>query len=169
MGVLDTDPQSIASYEDGILVADAGGNSLLSVDGSGTVSLVAVFPPAMQEFPAEMLAAMGPPPDADGEMAPEGEAMAEGEEMAPEGDEMAESDEMPADGASVMVPMPVETVPTTVVVGPDGAYYVGQLTGFPFPVGGASVYRVAPGGEPEVYASGFTNIIDIGFGPDETL
>ena len=147
MGVLDTDPQSIASYEDGILVADAGGNSLLSVDGSGTVSLVAVFPPAMQEFPAEMLAAMGPPPDADGEMAPEGEAMAEGEEMAPEGDEMAESDEMPA----------------------DGAYYVGQLTGFPFPVGGASVYRVAPGGEPEVYASGFTNIIDIGFGPDETL
>jgi glucose/arabinose dehydrogenase len=46
---------------------------------------------------------------------------------------------------------------------------VGQLTGFPFPAGGASVWRVAPGGEPEVYASGLTNIIDLAFGPDGTL
>ena len=36
----------------------------------------------------------------------------------------------------------MDTVPTSVVLGPDGAYYVGQLTGFPFPVGGANVYRV---------------------------
>jgi sugar lactone lactonase YvrE len=56
-----------------------------------------------------------------------------------------------------------------VVVGPDGAYYVGQLTGGPFPVGGASVWRVVPGEEPTEYAAGFTNIIDLGFGPDGTL
>ena len=49
------------------------------------------------------------------------------------------------------------------VEGPDGALYVGQLTGFPFPVGGANVYRVVPGSAPTVYASGFTNIIDIAF------
>jgi hypothetical protein len=35
-----------------------------------------------------------------------------------------------------------------VVVGPDGAYYVSQLTGFPFPVGAANVYRVVPGSAP---------------------
>src|SRR5690606_12626745 len=52
---------------------------------------------------------------------------------------------------------------TTVVRGPDGALYVGQLTGFPFPEGGARVYRVVPGQKPTVYASGFTNIIDIAF------
>ncbi len=59
--------------------------------------------------------------------------------------------------------MPMQAVPTSVVVGPDGAYYVGQLTGFPFPVGGANVYRVVEGQEPEVYAGGFTNVIDVAF------
>ncbi len=60
-------------------------------------------------------------------------------------------------------------MPTSVVVGPDGAYYVGELTGGPFPVGGATVWRVVPGQEPTEYATGFTNIIDLGFGPDGTL
>lgn len=66
--------------------------------------------------------------------------------------------------------IPMQAVPTTVAVGPDGAYYVGQLTGFPFPVGAANIYRVpAGGGAPVIYASGFTNIIDIAFGPDGNL
>lgn len=66
--------------------------------------------------------------------------------------------------------MPMQAVPTSVVQGPDGAYYVGQLTGFPFPVGAANVYRVpANGGAPTVYASGFTNIISIAFGKDGSL
>ena len=65
--------------------------------------------------------------------------------------------------------IPMQAVPTTVTRGPDGALYVGQLTGFPFPVGGANVYRIGPGGQPQVFASGFTNIIDIAFGPDHAL
>jgi hypothetical protein len=63
------------------------------------------------------------------------------------------------DGSEVMM----QAVPTSVVKGPDGAYYVGQLTGFPFPVGGANVWRVKPGHDPEVYEADFTNIIDIAF------
>ncbi len=59
--------------------------------------------------------------------------------------------------------IPMEPVPTTVVKGPDGAYYVGELTGFPFPVGGARIYRVVPGEAPTIYLDGFTNIIDIAF------
>ena len=48
--------------------------------------------------------------------------------------------------------------------GPGGDLYVGQLTGAPFPVGAANVYRVpANGGTPAVVATGFTNIIDIAF------
>jgi sugar lactone lactonase YvrE len=62
------------------------------------------------------------------------------------------------------IPNPaMQAVPTSVVKGPDGAYYVGQLTGFPFPPGGANVFRVVPGKAPKVYAGGFTNIIDIAF------
>ena len=63
----------------------------------------------------------------------------------------------------------MQAVPTTVRVGPDHALYFGQLTGFPFPPGGANVYRLAPGGMPEVFAAGFTNIIDIAFGRDGSL
>jgi hypothetical protein len=63
----------------------------------------------------------------------------------------------------------MDAVPTSVAKGPDGAFYVGQLTGFPFPVGGASVWRVERGEDPEVFASGFTNIIDIAFDKNGTL
>lgn len=71
-----------------------------------------------------------------------------------------------APGATVQM----QAVPTSVTVGPDGAFYVGQLTGFPFPLGGARVYRVpAAGGTPEVVASDFTKIIDLAFGPDGSL
>jgi hypothetical protein len=65
--------------------------------------------------------------------------------------------------------IPMEAVPTSVVQGPDGAFYVGQLTGFPYPPGAARVYRVLPGQAPTIYAEGFTNIIDIGFSSDGTL
>ncbi|MEJ2855925.1 MULTISPECIES: ScyD/ScyE family protein [unclassified Saccharothrix] len=57
----------------------------------------------------------------------------------------------------------VQSVPTSVVRGPDGAYYVGELTGFPFPQGQARVHRVLPSGHSEVFAEGFTNIIDVAF------
>lgn len=65
---------------------------------------------------------------------------------------------------------PFQAVPTSVAVGPDGALYVGQLTGGPFPIGAARVYRVpANGGPPTAYAEGFTKIIDIAFGKDGSL
>ena len=64
----------------------------------------------------------------------------------------------------------VQAVPTSVAMGPDGNLYVGQLTGGPFTIGLANVYRVpAFGGTPVVAYSGFTNIIDIAFGPDGSL
>ena len=64
---------------------------------------------------------------------------------------------------------PTDAVPTCVTVGPDGAYYVGELTGVPFATGAARVYRVVPGEEPEVFLEGFTTIIDLAFGPDRSL
>jgi glucose/arabinose dehydrogenase len=66
-------------------------------------------------------------------------------------------------------PIPMQAVPTTAVKGPDGAWYVGELTGFPFPAGQARIYRVVPGHQPRVYATGFTNIIDLAWGPDHKL
>jgi hypothetical protein len=100
------------------VMTDAGGNSLLQVDTSLTISTLAVFPPRSVTGPG---------------------------------------------GA----PVQMEAVPTSIAEGPDGSLYVGELTGFPFPVGGARVYRVpASGGTPVVVAEGFTNIIDIAIGAD---
>ena len=57
--------------------------------------------------------------------------------------------------------IPMQAVPTGVARGADGALYVSALTGFPFPVGGSSIWRVRPGQDPEVFADGFTNVVDI--------
>src|SRR5688572_15836871 len=56
-----------------------------------------------------------------------------------------------------------DAVPTGFTVGPDGAYYVGILSGAPFRDGAANIYRVVPGESPEVFRSGFKMVIDLDF------
>ena len=63
----------------------------------------------------------------------------------------------------------VQSVPSSVAVGPDGALYVGELTGWPFVRGSARVWRVVPGKGKKVYASGFTNVSDLGFDGKDLL
>ena len=65
--------------------------------------------------------------------------------------------------------IPMQAVPTAAAKGPDGAIYVSQLTGFPFPVGGASIWRIVPGHAPTKYATGLTNVTDLAFGRDGSL
>jgi hypothetical protein len=65
--------------------------------------------------------------------------------------------------------IPTDSVPTSVVRGPDGALYISQLTGFPFEVGDANIWRIVPGQAPTVYASGLTNVTDLAFGPGGAL
>ena len=62
-----------------------------------------------------------------------------------------------------------DAVPTAVVVGPDGAYYVPELTGQPFEQGAARIYRFVPGQAPQVFLGGFKTVLDIAFAPDGSL
>jgi hypothetical protein len=62
-----------------------------------------------------------------------------------------------------------DPVPTGFTVGPDGAYYVGILSGAPFRAGVANVYRIVPGEAPTVFRSGFKTIIDVDFDGDGNL
>lgn len=62
-----------------------------------------------------------------------------------------------------------DSVPTSVVFGPDGAFYVGELTGAPFTAGTARIYRFVPGSAPTVHLDGFKTIIDMAFGSDGSL
>jgi hypothetical protein len=63
----------------------------------------------------------------------------------------------------------IESVPTAVARGPNGALYVSELTGFPFVQGLASIYRVVPGQPPVIHCTGFKMIMDLAFAPDGSL
>ncbi|MER7072781.1 ScyD/ScyE family protein [Terrabacter sp. NPDC000476] len=58
---------------------------------------------------------------------------------------------------------PADAVPTDVVKGPDGAWYVSQLVGFPFEKGASTIWRVVPGHAPTAYATGLTNVTSLAF------
>jgi hypothetical protein len=62
-----------------------------------------------------------------------------------------------------------DAVPTAVAVGPDGAYYVSELSGVPFAAGAARIYRVVPGQAPTIYREDFKTITDIAFDEDGNL
>ena len=70
-------------------------------------------------------------------------------------------------------PVPVgfkaDAVPTDVVRGPDGAWYVSQLVGFPFEPGSSTIWRVRPGQAPQAYATGLTNVTSLAFADDGRL
>ena len=61
-----------------------------------------------------------------------------------------------------------EAVPTGIALGTDGDILIGQLTGFPFPVGFASVFSL-DGPTLGTVASGFTNLIDLAVGDNGTI
>ena len=75
--------------------------------------------------------------------------------------------------------IPAQAVPTSIAIGPDGWYYVGELKGFPAPTDESRIWRIAPwaswadcGDSTDcqvVFNGGFTSIIDLAFGPDGLL
>lgn len=77
---------------------------------------------------------------------------------------------VPAFGPNAPFPgFPADAVPTDVVRGPDGAWYVSQLVGFPFEKGSSSIWRVAPGSAPTKWATGLTNVTSLAFSEEGDL
>lgn len=143
----------VALSEETALVADAGGNDLLIVDAEGNVDWVAVLPlePVSTENAKTLIGCPEPP-----------------EELPDFIKAICDLPEM----------IPAQPVATSVAIGPDGSYYVGELKGFPAPLGESRIWRIEPGtlharcGESaacSVVADGFTSIVDLSFGPDGTL
>jgi len=79
-------------------------------------------------------------------------------------------------------PFVAEAVATSVTVGSDGYWYVGELRGFPATPGTSEIWRIKPGsvgavcdpvkpnkGNCKRYADGYTSIVDLAGGPRGTL
>ncbi len=62
-----------------------------------------------------------------------------------------------------------QSVPTALAQDAKGNLYVGEFTGYPFPAGEASVFSLDADGKPSVFASGFTTITGMAFGPNGEL
>ena len=75
--------------------------------------------------------------------------------------------------------IPAQPVPTTVIIGPDGYYYVGELKGFPAPTGESNIWKISPDASGamcgsstdcvKLFDGGFTSIIDMTFDEDGML
>jgi hypothetical protein len=77
----------------------------------------------------------------------------------------AVAEQVPAGVFGNPTPITVEAqaVPTSIAVGPDRALYVGLLRGVPSDPGTADIYRVVPGQQPVIWASGLTSVTAIAF------
>jgi sugar lactone lactonase YvrE len=62
-----------------------------------------------------------------------------------------------------------DSVPTSLAMGPDGAVYIGELSGFEAGAGHARIWKMIPGQPPQVWATGFSAIVGLAFGPDGSL
>jgi hypothetical protein len=86
----------------------------------------------------------------------------------------------PAEICGLPDEIPAQGVATSVAIGPDGAFYVSELKGFPAPLGMSRIWRIEPDArhvhcDPDVtdgpctlVADGFTSIVDLTFGADGT-
>ena len=148
-GAIDSNPFDVAAAGDEALVADAGGNDLLVVNQKGDVDWVATLP--IELASTENLKALAGCPNPPPPF---------------------------AYACSLPAMIPAQAVATSIAIGPDGAYYVGELKGFPAPTGMSRVWRIAPGTRHAdcatssacaVVATGFTSIVDLAFAPDGSL
>ena len=76
---------------------------------------------------------------------------------------------LPAQPSSVPGPPTYQSVPTALAQDSKGNLYVSAFTGYPFPVGKASVFSLSASGTPSVFATGFTTITGITFAPNGDL
>jgi len=149
-GEIDSNPFNVAALPGRrAFVADAAANALLIVSRTGRIDWVATLPDQM--VPTANAKRIADCPDAE----PDLEFVCELPDR-----------------------IPAQAVATSVAVGPDGAYYVGELKGFPAPKNRSRIWRIEPGtrharcgSSPActVVGRGFTSIVDLSFARDGAL
>ena len=143
-GEVDSNPFDVARLTGGkALIADAGANALVISTRKGRLDWVATLPDELVS--TEWIKGIAGCPDA------------------------------PAEFAFVCgLPdqVPAQAVATSIAIGPDGAWYVGELKGFPAPPGTSKVWRIERGTRHaacgtsdrcSVVLDGLTSVVDLAF------
>ncbi len=143
-GEIDSNPFDVAALPGGrALVADAAANALLLVKADGSVDWVASLPERLAS--TKNLKRLVGCPDAEQDW---------------------------AFACDLPDRIPAQPVATSVAVGPDGAWYVGELKGFPAPRRSSRVWRIEPGArhaecgtssDCSIVARRLTSIVDLSF------
>lgn len=156
-----SNPYAMSIDNDVAYIVDGGANDLFAYDlNTGELDLASTFfaedvPLDGLEFPGGEL----PPPNPNGDPSNMGPNPAFPNDPDPN---QPPPEEMPQ--------FPLQYVPTGVDIGPDGAAYVTEFTGFPYPDGAAEITRVdLATGEQTAFAEGFTQLADLVFAPDGTM
>ena len=114
-----SNPLSLYVDSNKLVIVDAGTNSLFSINTDGSnLELIAAIPERILTNPIL--------PGA------KSQNFDRGHVPAPDAYHQASPSQMP-----------IQSVPTDVVKGADGAYYVCEFSGFPFPEGEAKIYRIS--------------------------
>ncbi len=150
-GAIDSNPFDVARLTGGkALIADAAANALVISTRKGRLDWVATLPD--EDVPTDWIKAFAGCPE-------------------PLSDEFAFVCDLPE-------LWPAQAVATSVAIGPDGAYYMGELKGFPAGPGLSKIWRIERGtrhahcgSDPRctVVADGFTSIVDLAFTPSGKL
>jgi hypothetical protein len=157
-GAIDSNPYSVADLGGGeAVVADAAGNALLKVSKQGKVKLIAVFPSELvstanaKSIVEEAVSGLVGEPVTCDSLPPEAPLEAQ---------EVCDLPDM----------IPAESVPTSVAIGSNGDFYVGELKGFPAPIEESKVWRIRWNARNadcsrsplcSVAYDGFTSIVDL--------
>lgn len=176
-----SNPYDLTILDDTAYVVDGGGNASykIKLDGSGVEATA--IPRLIVENPE--FPPLSPPPTEMPEVNPLGngdeieDAVSGGPPMgAPPDGELPDGQPEGRELPGLFEPVPgnpnaisIQSVSTGNAIGPDGAVYVGEYTGFPYPEGQARIFRIGEDGVPKIYAEGFTQITDIEFDQDGNL
>ena len=154
-GDIVTNPYELTISGNDAYVVDGGGNAVYNIklDGSNEVKATAL-PKNLVDNPEF-------PPLPPGQELPPGLVEIPASAL-PEGQAPGEPGEVPSQVLS-------QSVPTGAAVGPDGALYVGEYVGFPYPEGNARIFRIGEDGNPDVFLDGFTQITDLTFDKEGNL
>ncbi|MBE8968233.1 ScyD/ScyE family protein [Nostocales cyanobacterium LEGE 12452] len=135
-----TNPYDLTISGDTAYVVDGGGNTAYKIKLDGSDSKAIAIP---KKIASASVLPSAPP----------------GQELPPDLVELLPGLVEQLPGGQVAI----QSVPTGGAVGPDGALYVGEYTGFPYPENQSRIFRIGKDDKPEVFLDGFTHITDLTF------